>query len=393
VSGLRIEARDGGARAGVLALAHGEVRTPAFVPLASNASVRGLAAAEVEALGFEMVLGNTFHLFITPGHEQIAAMGGLHEFMGWRRPIVTDSGGYQVFSMGHGSVAEEIKRRRGRSDSRVLAIEEEGVRFRSYLDGAERFMGPETSMEVQAQLGSDIALAFDECTPAHADREYTRRAMERTHRWLDRCVAWQSRHATQGQLLFGIVQGGVHEDLRLESVQRIGAAPLPGVAIGGSLGTDKAQMQEVVGWALRGLPGERPRHLLGIGDVDDILHAVGLGIDSFDCATPTRLGRHGTALVPDPGTRFRLDLAKAPQRASREPIARRCPCPACREHTRGYLHYLVRAGELTAARLITLHNLTFMAELMRGIRAAIVAGAYVAYRDSIMRGEGPWTDV
>jgi queuine tRNA-ribosyltransferase len=152
-------------------------------------------------------------------------------------------------------------------------------------------------------------------------------------------------------------------------------------------------MQEVVGWALRGLPGERPRHLLGIGDVDDILHAVGLGIDSFDCATPTRLGRHGTALVPDPGTRFRLDLAKAPQRASREPIARRCPCPACREHTRGYLHYLVRAGELTAARLITLHNLTFMAELMRGIRAAIVAGAYVAYRDSIMRGEGPWTDV
>jgi len=388
-----IDARDGSARAGVLALGHGQVHTPAFVPLASNASVRGLAAAEVDALGFEMVLGNTFHLFITPGHEQIAAMGGLHEFMGWRRPIVTDSGGYQVFSMGHGSVAEEIKRRRGRSDSRVLAIEEEGVRFRSYLDGSERFMCPETSMEVQAQLGSDIALAFDECTPAHADREYTRRAMERTHRWLDRCVAWHGEHATQDQLLFGIVQGGVHEDLRLESVQRIAAAPLPGIAIGGSLGTDKAQMQEVVGWALRGLPDERPRHLLGIGDVDDILHAVGLGIDSFDCATPTRLGRHGTALVPDPGARFRLDLAKAPQRGSREPIAHGCPCPACREHTRGYLHYLVRAGELTAARLITLHNLTFMAELMRGIRAAIAAGSYAAHRDSIMRGKAPWTDV
>jgi len=388
-----IDARDGSARAGVLALAHGQVPTPAFVPLASTGTVKGLQSSEVAELGFEMVLGNTFHLFIQPGGEHVAEMGGLHELMAWRRPIITDSGGYQVFSMGHGSVADEIKRRRGTRQGRVLGIEEEGVRFRSYVDGGERFMGPETSMEIQAQLGSDVALAFDECTPAHADREYTRRAMERTHRWLDRCVTWHGEHAPDGQLLFGIVQGGAHEDLRHESVQRIAAAQLPGVAIGGSLGTDKAQMQEVVGWALRGLPDERPRHLLGIGDVDDILHAVGLGIDSFDCATPTRLGRHGTALVPDPEIRFRLDLAKAPQRGSREPIAHGCPCPACREHTRGYLHYLVRAGELTAARLITLHNLTFMAELMRGIRAAIAAGSYAAYRDWITRGGSPWTDV
>jgi queuine tRNA-ribosyltransferase len=387
---FRVDARDGAARAGVLRLAHGEVHTPAFVPLASTGAVRGLASAEVAELGFEMVLGNTFHLFIQPGGDHVAEMGGLHEFMGWRAPIVTDSGGYQVFSMGHGSVAEEIKRRRGRSDSRVLAIDEEGVRFRSYVDGAERFMGPETSVEVQAQLHSDIALAFDECTPAHADREYTRRAMERTHRWLDRCVAWRDEHPPAGQLLFGIVQGGVHEDLRAESAAKVAATPLGGVAVGGSLGTTKEQMYEVVEWSLRGLPAELPRHLLGIGDVEDILHAVALGIDSFDCATPTRLGRHGTALVPDPGRRFRLDLIKASQRGSREPIAAGCPCLACREHTRGYLHYLVRAHELTAVRLITLHNLTFMAELMRGIRAAIATGSLVSYRDGIMSGGTPW---
>ena len=221
---FEIDARDGSARAGVLRLAHGEVNTPAFVPLASNASVRGLAAAEVEALGFEMVLGNTFHLFIQPGQDYVREMGGLHEFMGWRRPLITDSGGFQVFSMGHGSVAEEVKRRRGQSQSRVISIEEEGVTFRSYVDGDERFMGPETSMEVQAALGSDIALAFDECTPFHSDRDYTRRSMERTHRWLERCKAWHGDHGPTGQALYGIVQGGVHEDLRAESAAFVAAA-------------------------------------------------------------------------------------------------------------------------------------------------------------------------
>jgi queuine tRNA-ribosyltransferase len=386
-----IDARDGSARAGVLRLARGEVRTPAFVPLASTGTVKTLHAAEVEALGFDMVLGNTFHLFIQPGQDYVRGMGGLHEFMGWRRPIVTDSGGYQVFSMGHGSVAEEVKRRRDPRRSMVLSIEEEGVRFRSYLDGAERFMGPETSMEVQAALGSDVALAFDECTPVHVDREYTRRSMERTHRWLDRCIAWHGEHGPRGQLLFGIVQGGVHEDLRAESAARVGAAPVAGVAVGGSLGRDKDEMRQVMDWSLRGLPEDRPRHLLGIGDVDDILHAVGAGIDLFDCATPTRLGRHGTALVPDPGTRWRLDLTGSESGGSREPIAAGCPCPACTEHTRGYLHYLARAGEPTGARLLTLHNLNFMAELMRGIREAIIAGAYADYADRVMTGREPFS--
>jgi queuine tRNA-ribosyltransferase len=264
------------------------------------------------------------------------------------------------------------------------------VRFRSYLDGSERFMGPETSMEVQAALGSDIALAFDECTPFHVEREYTQRSMERTHRWLDRCVAWHEEHAPDGQRLFGIVQGGVYEDLRAESAGYVAAAPVPGVAIGGSLGQRKEEMREVVGWALRELPEERPRHLLGIGDVDDVVEAVAAGIDSFDCATPTRLARHGTALVPDPESRFRLDLTRPASRASREPIAEGCPCPACREHTRAYLHYLARAGELTGARLITLHNLTFMAELMRGLREAIAAGRFAAHAEAVLAGRAPY---
>jgi queuine tRNA-ribosyltransferase len=388
VPAFDIEARDGSARAGVIHTLHGDVRTPAFVPLASTATVKSLHAAEVAALGYDIVLGNTFHLFIQPGPELVREMGGLHEFMGWRGAIITDSGGYQVFSMGHGSVAEEIKGKRQRPASMIVAIDEEGVRFRSYLDGAERFMGPETSMEVQAALGADIALAFDECTPFHVERDYTARSMERTHRWLDRCIRWHGDHAPEGQLLYGIVQGGVYEDLRAESTGYVVASGTPGIAIGGSLGREKAQMREVVGWSLAALPEERPRHLLGIGDVDDIVHAVGAGIDSFDCATPTRLARHGTALVHDPSNRWRLDLTKGASRTSREPIDADCPCPACREHTRGYLHYLSRASELTAKRLVTLHNLTFMERLMRGLREAIGAGRLEEEAGRMLAGGG-----
>jgi queuine tRNA-ribosyltransferase len=390
MSSFKIDARDGSARAGVLVTAHGEVRTPAFVPLATSATVKTLQSSEVAELGYEMVLGNTFHLFIRPGHEHIAKMGGLHEFMSWRRPIITDSGGFQVFSMGHGSVADEIKGRRGQRESRIVSIDEEGVRFLSYADGSQRFMGPETSMEVQAALGSDVALAFDECTPFHVDREYTARSTARTHRWLDRCIDWHREHAPDGQLLLGIVQGGVYEDLRIESAERVASSDVDGVAVGGSLGQEKQQMQEVVEWSLRPVRDQQPRHLLGIGDVDDILRAVAAGIDSFDCATPTRLGRHGTALVPDPSTRWRLDLKKSEWADSREPIADGCPCPACREHTRAYLHYLARATELTAARLITLHNLTFMALLMEQIREAICAGELAAYTQLVLDGQRPY---
>jgi queuine tRNA-ribosyltransferase len=395
VSALQILHRDPGslARAGVLRTTHGEIRTPAFVPLATKGTVKGLEAREVAALGYDMVLGNTFHLFLDPGPELVAHFGGLHDFMGWRRPIITDSGGFQVFSMGYGTVADEIKgrapagpQRRGR----VLDITEDGVRFRSYIDGSERFLGPETSMEVQAALGSDLALVFDECTPLNVDREYTARSTERTHRWLDRCLAWHERHGPPGQLVYGIVQGGVHEDLRSASAQEIAARPVDGIAIGGSLGADKAQMYEVVSWAVSGIDDARPRHLLGIGDVDDLIRGVELGIDTFDCAMPTRLGRHGVAIVPEPAARWRVDLTGARWRESDAPIMDGCPCPACSGgHSRGYLRYLLRNRELTAVRLLTLHNLAYIQRLMADLRAAIAAGTLAERAAALRAGAAP----
>ncbi|HTU95278.1 MAG TPA: tRNA guanosine(34) transglycosylase Tgt [Solirubrobacteraceae bacterium] len=399
-----ITARSPGSRArrGILHLAHGTVQTPAFVPLATRGAVKTLEPRDVAALGYEMVLGNTFHLFLAPGHELVAEMGGLHEFMRWDGPIITDSGGFQVFSMGHGSVADEIKGRRrkpgggsGGADSNgtILAIEEEGVRFRSYLDGGERFMGPETSMAVQAALGSDIAVVFDECTPFHVTREYTARSMERTHRWLERCLDWHERHGPAGQVVYGIVQGGVEHDLRMISTGAVAASRSDGIAIGGSLGQEKAQMHEVVDWAtleLERVAPDRPRHLLGIGEVDDIIVGVRQGIDTFDCAVPTRLGRHGVALVPDPAKRWRVDLAKGRWRRSREPILEGCPCPACSAgFSRGYLHYLLRAHELTGLRLVTLHNLSFMARLMANLRAGIEAGRLDEVADAVLAGAAP----
>jgi queuine tRNA-ribosyltransferase len=384
------------ARAGVLRLAHGEVRTPAFVPLATKGTVKTLLPAEVAALGYEMVLGNTFHLMLEPGAEVVAAHGGLHGFMGWDGPIVTDSGGFQVFSMGHGTVADEIKGRAsaagpgGERAGAILEIAEEGVRFRSYVDGSERFLSPETSMEVQAALASDIALAFDECTPFHVPRDYTARSTERTHRWLDRCLRWHADHGPPGQALYGIVQGGVYEDLRRESAAAVAASGCAGIAIGGSLGQEKAQMHEVVGWATAELPEERPRHLLGIGEVDDLVRGVELGIDTFDCAMPTRLARHGMALVPDPAGRWRVDLLKAHWREAREPVLEGCPCPACAGgFSRAYLRHLVRQGELTGLRLLTLHNLTFVSELMEDLRAALAANDLPAAAEGIRRGDAP----
>ena len=339
------------ARTGTLSLAHGEVRTPAFVPLATKAAVKTLEPREVAELGYELILGNTFHLLLSPGPKLVEQLGGLHTFMRWGRPIITDSGGFQVFSMGHGGVADEIKGRgRGGGEQlgAVLGIDEDGVRFRSYVDGAERFLGPETSMAVQASLGSDIALVLDECTPFHASREYTARSMERTHRWLDRCLRWHEQQGPEGQAVYGIVQGGVEHDLRLESTAAVAASSCAGIAIGGSLGQDKAQMHEVVSWTtaeLDRLAPERPRHLLGIGDVDDLIRCVELGIDTFDCALPTRLGRHGVALIPDPGARWRVDLTKGRWRESTDPILDGCACVACSGgFTRAYLHYLLKAG-------------------------------------------------
>jgi queuine tRNA-ribosyltransferase len=420
------------ARAGVLHTAHGDVRTPAFVPLATKATVKGLLPHEVTELGYEMVLGNTFHLMLRPGEELIERFGGLHRFMDWERPIITDSGGFQVFSMGHGTVADEIKSRRsgsgrggsskndpaarvrtrarrggggsgGAGEAReevgeartgaILEISEDGVRFRSYLDGRERFLSPEGSMAVQAALGSDIALVFDECTPFNVDRDYTARSTERTHRWLERCLRWHGEHGPSGQVVYGIVQGGVHEDLRRASAQAVAASGCAGVAIGGSLGSEKAQMYEVVRFAVEELGGGRealPRHLLGIGEIDDLIAGVELGIDTFDCAMPTRLGRHGTALVPDPERRWRLDLAKGASRESSGPLLEGCPCPACaRGLSRAYLSYLARSGELTGMRLLTMHNLAFISRLMADLRAAIQDGRLAEVAAALRAGAPP----
>ncbi len=388
---FEITARDGSARTGRLHTPSGVVETPAFIPLATRGSVRSLTAAEVAELGFQMVLGNTFHLMLSPGAERIAALGGLHRFMGWDRAIITDSGGFQVFSLAHGNVADEVKgrgRRSGRGS--VLEIDEEGVRFRSYVDGSERFLGPEESMAIQGRLGSDIALAFDECTPYHADRDYTARSTERTHRWLDRCLEWHEREGPAGQAVFGIVQGGIYEDLRHSSAELVSAAAVDGVAIGGTLGRDKEEMRGVVAMTAKRLPGEAPRHLLGIGEPDDLVHGIGLGMDVFDCAVPTRLARHGMALAPRPADRHRFDIRKARFATDSSPLVDGCPCSTCAAHTRAYVHYLSRTEELTGVRLLVVHNLAYLERLVAGSRQAIRSGRFSAYRDAILAGSPPW---
>jgi queuine tRNA-ribosyltransferase len=389
---FEIDARDGRARAGVIHTAHGPIETPAFIPLATKGTVRALESAEVAELGYQLILGNTYHLFVSPGPDRIAAAGGLHGFMGWERALITDSGGFQVFSLAHGGVADEVKGsgRSGEGSGSKVEIGEEGVRFRSYRDGSELFISPEVSMSVQASLGSDIALVFDECTPFHADREYTARSTERTHRWLERCLAWHAENGPERQAVFGIVQGGTHEDLRRESAQCVSEAGVDGLAIGGTLGRDKEEMAGVLALTAPLLPEAAPKHLLGIGEVDDLLGGVALGLDVFDCAVPTRLSRHGVALAPSPETRFRLDLRKGRWVGDREPIVPGCPCPACQRHDRDYISYLSRAEELTAVRLIVVHNLTYMRELTRHARAAIRSGRFDAYRAAVLAGATPW---
>jgi queuine tRNA-ribosyltransferase len=366
---FEIGAWDGTARAGTIHTAHGPIETPAFIPLATKGSVRGLEGEEVAGLGYQLILGNTYHLFVSPGPERIAAAGGPH-----------------------GGVANEVKGsgRSGGEHGSKVDITEEGARFRSYRDGSELFISPEVSMQVQAALGSDIALVFDECTPFHADRDYTARSTERTHRWLQRCLDWHGREGPQRQAVFGIVQGGVHEDLRRESAEAVSAAGVDGIAIGGTLGRDKEEMHAVLAMTAPLLPPEAPKHLLGIGEVDDLLGGIALGLDVFDCAVPTRLARHGVALAPDPENRFRLDMRKGGWVGNREPLVEGCPCRACRRHDRDYVSYLSRAEELTAVRLIVLHNLTYMHELTSRARTAIEAGRFDAYRAAVLAGSTPW---
>jgi queuine tRNA-ribosyltransferase len=392
---FEIEARDGTARRGRLSTPHGPVETPAFIPLATKGSVRGMSSREVKSLGYELVLGNTYHLLVAPGPERIERAGGLHEFMAWDGAIITDSGGFQVFSLAHGGVSHEIKGsgRKQQGLAETLGIEEQGVRFRSYKDGSELMLSPEQSMSVQASLGSDIALTFDECTPFHAGREYTARSTERTHRWLDRCLAWHGQSGPARQAVFGIVQGGTYEDLRLEACATVAAAEVDGIAIGGTLGRDKDEMAEVLGYTVPALPVEAPKHLLGIGEVDDLMRGIALGLDIFDCAVPTRLARHGMALAPLPDSRFRIDVRKGYSAGVKGPLVEGCACTACTDYEIDYLNYISRSEELTAVRLLVGHNLAYMNRLMAGAREAITAGSFAAYSAAILSGSAPWTSL
>jgi queuine tRNA-ribosyltransferase len=374
--GFEVLARDphSRARTGRLATPHGTIPTPAFVFCATKAAIKGVTPAQMRDAGTDIVLANTYHLMIRPGAERVARFGGLHRFMGWGGPMLTDSGGFQIFSMGHGGVADEIKgRRRPAAESALLRVGEDGAEFRSYADGAKLFLSPEGAIQVQRQLGADLIVVLDECTPYHVERDYTARSMALTHRWGDRCVAEFRRGDDGRQALYGIVQGGVYPDLRREAAAYTADRPFFGTALGGSLGSSTAQMREVVSYCMPHVHPDRPVHLLGIGGVGDILAGVAQGIDTFDCVSPTRVARHGWAVVKG-APNERINLRNARFRDDPEPIDPACGCHTCAGFARGYLHHLIKAEELLAITLVAIHNVFTMNRLMREIREAIHAG-------------------
>jgi queuine tRNA-ribosyltransferase len=381
-----VEARDPGswARAGRVVTPHGPVETPIFMPVGTRATVKALSPDEVRGAGAQIILGNTYHLYLQPGHELIARFGGLHKFMSWDGPILTDSGGFQVFSLVYGGIADEVKGRRPQHPDRerdMVKVTEDEVIFKSYIDGSTHVFTPERSIQVQHGLGADIILCFDELPAFRNGYEYTRQSLARTHRWAERCLrAHQERDAASlpnpGQALFGIVHGGVFEDLRAESAAFFGELPFEGLCIGGSLGADKEQIYQVVEMTVPHLPDAKPRHLLGIGDVDDLIEGVARGIDMFDCVSPTRLGRHGGALVRDRAARWKLSVDKAAYRDDPRPLDADCGCYTCAHFSRAYLHHLMRAKELLGIRLLSLHNIAFLLKLSREMRQAIVAGTF-----------------
>jgi queuine tRNA-ribosyltransferase len=367
---FRVEARDGRARTGLFTTPHGDVPTPAFMPVGTRGSVKGVRPDELHALGTRMLLGNTYHLTLRPGHELVRELGGLHRFMGWNGPILTDSGGYQIFSL-----------------SDLTKIDEDGATLRSVVDGAKVRFTPESVMEIEHALGADVIMALDHCPPVPEDRAGVEDATARTHRWLARCVrAWQERGGVaSGQALFGIVQGGAFDDLRAASVAAVTAHDLPGYAIGGvSVGEDRPAMRRAVDAAAPQLPEEKPRYLMGVGTPLDLYEAVCAGVDLFDCVTPTRHGRNHQAFTFE----GRLNLRNARFERDQTPLEADCDCPACRTHSRAYLRHLAQAGEMLAAVLLTQHNLRFFHRCMERMRTALERGALAALRPEIERAQG-----
>lgn len=385
------KAKNNRARLGIIETKHGEIRTPAFVPVGTQATVKGLTVEQLKEIGAESVLCNTYHLYLRPGDKVVKKMGGLHKFMNWDRPIWTDSGGFQVFSLGAaiehgvGKIANIFPGSRShiRTNERITKhhheksltkITEDGVEFRSHLDGSRHFFTPEKSMEIQKNLGADLIFAFDECTSPLHDYAYTKKAMERTHRWAVRCLSAtklknkNEKEKTDKQALFGIVQGGAYKDLRIKSAKTIGAMDFQGFGIGGSLGKSKKEMFQVLDWSVPLLPEDKPKHLLGIGSPEDIWEAVRRGIDTFDCVAPTRLGRNGSALLRGGKA---LNIKSGRYLKDKNPIDKKCGCYACQNYTRAYISHLFKANEMLGPILTTIHNLYFMESLMRDIRKKI----------------------
>ncbi|MDR2780897.1 MAG: tRNA guanosine(34) transglycosylase Tgt [Holosporaceae bacterium] len=361
-------------RLGILETPHGNIETPAFIFCGTKASVKGISPQQLRETKTQIILSNTYHLFSYPGSEYIKERGGLHKFTGWNEPMLTDSGGFQIFSLGHGSVADEIKGKRS-GTSTLVKIDESGALFKSYWDGSLQLLTPEKSIEVQRNLGADLIVAFDECTPYHSDKNYTEQSMERSHRWEKRSLKEFIRENDFSQALYGIVQGGVHRDLRKRSAEFVSENQFFATAIGGTLGSSKEQMYEVVEMAMEELDGSRPIHLLGIGGIRDIFNGVELGIDTFDCVHPTRIARHGGALVKsqyrDSKSREHINLKRSQYASDDNPIEPDCDCQTCLHFSRAYLHYLLKANELLALSSIAVHNIRFMNKLMEEIRAAI----------------------
>ena len=370
-SNFKLIKKDGNARRGELITVHGTVQTPLFMNVGTVAAIKGgVSSEDLENIGCQVELSNTYHLHVRTGDELIKRFGGLHRFMDWKKPILTDSGGFQVFSL-----------------ASMRKIKEEGVTFRSHIDGHRIFMGPEESMRIQSNLGSTIAMAFDECPPAKAEREYVLPSVQRTERWLERCKREMERlnsledTINKDQLLFGINQGAVYNDIRIENAKRISELDLPGYAIGGlAVGESHEEMYDVLDNTAPILPEDKPRYLMGVGTPANILEAVDRGIDMFDCVYPSRNGRHGH-LYTHHG---KININNAKYAEDDRPIEEGCGCPACRRYSRAYIRHLHKAGEMLGLRLCVLHNLYFYNHLMQEIRDAIDEGRYKEFKNSLI---------
>ncbi|MCC0667987.1 tRNA guanosine(34) transglycosylase Tgt [Clostridioides sp. ZZV14-6153] len=358
--------KQSGARIGRLHTPHGIIETPIFMPVGTQATVKSMTPEELKEIGSQIILSNTYHLYMRPGHELIKKAGGLHKFMNWDKPILTDSGGFQVFSLGP-----------------LRKIKEEGVEFRSHLDGSKHFLTPEKAMEIQNALGSDIMMAFDECAPYPADREYVKNSLERTTRWLKRCK--DAHNNTDKQALFGIIQGGMYKDLREQSAKEITSIDLPGYAIGGlSVGEPKPLMYDVLEHTTPFMPKDKPRYLMGVGSPDDLVEGVIRGVDMFDCVLPTRIARNGTAMT----SQGKVVVRNATYAEDFTPLDPECDCYACKNYSRAYIRHLVKANEILGARLITTHNLQFLLNLMKQIRQAIMEDRLLDFRNEFFAKYG-----